>query len=178
MKWLKGLFVGIVLGFIVLCTIANLDAGYHGAADLERHFLENEEKYREAAEVLSDIAQRTDIPERFGWALAICRYDMSSKEEAFTEQVGSLYFNTYTSYAPYLQEEYTKMYDAVVDLFSSEDVYTIAVGAEQIKFYNDEDYGVVYNIICAEDKTKIYVPMDIREQLEICDGWYAVVSSD
>ena len=178
MKWLKGLFVGVVLSFVTLCTIANLDTGYSGAKDLERHFLENEEKYREAAEVLSDIAQRADIPERYGWVLSIDRYDMSSMEEAFAEQVGSLYFNTYTSYAPYSQEEYTKMYDAVVELFSSEDVYAIAVGAEQIKFYNDEDYGVIYNIIYAEDETKIYVPMELREQLEICDGWYAVVSSD
>lgn len=174
MKWIMRIFVGILVVIVLLWAIVRITTRYHDAEDLEKVFLENEEEFRIAAAKLSEILLRND---NNGINISTKNYYAEPyREGLFVEQIGTLYFITTNS--PYPQEEYINIYDAVAVLISSLDLYAIAAGPDAICFCASLSYGIDCDIFYTADGESPRVDHTIKDQVKICDGWYAVITHD
>ena len=173
MKWLKGIVIGILVIIVVLWAIVKITTKYSSVTELEALFLENEEKFCTAAEILTNVCSENDnnikiYTENF--------YANSSSNKIFVEQVGELYFISFDH--PYSHEDCIKMYDAVNELFSSHELWGITGSAYGMTFCASLSYGIECDIIYSKDGTVPTVQLTVKEQTKICDGWYAIISHD
>lgn len=173
MKWIIRIIAGLLVIFLVLLVIVRLNIKYHTAEDLEEIFLEKQEAFCEAKNVLLDICLKHNSE------ISISKknhFAQSPDSGRHIVQVGSLYF--ISSDDPYSQEEYKRMYDATQDILLSNDLYGISGDTKEIGFGAYFSRGIHCVIIYRADGNQPKVGMAIRDQLELGDGWYAIISTD
>lgn len=173
MKWTIRILVGLLAAFLGLIAIARLTTKYHTAEDLEDLFLENQEAFCEAKNVLLDICLKHNSE------ISISKknhFAQSPDSGRHVVQVGSLYFISLEDL--YSQEEYKRMYDAVEDLFLSHDLYAISGDTKEIGFGAYLSYGIHCAILYRADGGQPKVVTSLHDQLEIGDGWHAIISTD
>lgn len=174
MRWIKRIFAGVAVIFLILFLIVKITTEYSTVIELENLFLENEEEFRRAAEVLTDVFLKT------GGSINIDTeniYADANDDRIIVEQINELYFISFNDEV-YSQEEYRKMYDAVEMLFLSLKIDAIAGSEQQIIFCVELAYGVESDIYFRTDGAQPAVLQTVKEQAEICDGWYAIISHD
>ena len=175
MKWIKRIFVCLLVLFIVLWVIVKSTTKYTTGKELERLFTENENDFRRAAQILTDVLSNNKDTISIS-SISTSKYSGDIPNDRFVvEQLNDLYFMSYNTYS---QEDYILMYDAVDVLFSSLEIEGVAVANEQIYFCISSYAGTVSDIIYRSDDEQPFVFHTVKEQSKISDGWYIVISHD
>ena len=173
MKWIKRLSIGMLIAFFMLWLIVGLTTNHTTVQELKNLFFENEGDFRRTAEVLTEVLSKHDA----GISINTRNfYADRTDDRLVVEKIGSLYFVSVDEH--FTQEEYFKMYDAVADLISSERLWGISGSGEKVTFCVSLHNGIESDIIYKADGTPPAVLQTVKEQGEICDRWYSIITHD
>ena len=173
MKWIIRILAGLLAFLLGLIAIVRLTTKYHTAEDLENLFLEDQEAFCEAKNVLLDMRSKHPV----GITISSDNfYAQFPESHRHVVQIGSLFFTS--SVDCYSQQEYNVMYKAVAPLFLQHDLDSIAINTKAIVFCASLSYGVECDIIYRVDGDQPVVFWTIEDQVDIGDGWYAIISTD
>ena len=167
MKWRLHYFICILMIFVLLLAYVRLAQEPH-AEDVEEIFLEHEEAFCEVTDELFRIVSRYVIVR--STFIDTREYE----DEPYDEKVGDLYF--YTEWVPYTKSDYDEMYDAVADLVAELNLVGIALNPGCIDYCISMGANQDLHLVYVADGEPLNIALEIKEEKEICDGWYAIVS--
>lgn len=167
MKWIYSV-ISILMTPVLLIAIFGIFSEYN-TENLETLYWENEEEFCEVADELIRIARRNETPN------VTHIYTESHEDMRLVEQKGALHF--YATQYSYPRADYADMYDVAEELVSSLDIFCIAIGPDRVDFNVAQTYAGSLHIFYVADGAALDVSMMVaKEKMQICDGWYAVVT--
>lgn len=168
-KWRWHYIISILMIPVLLLVCVRIYKTPH-AEDIEQLFLEHQEEFYQLASDLKEIAYRND-PESGariteGFALG-----------SFIEQIDSLKY--YSEGPPFPREEYDNIHSVVADLYSSLNLCGIGFDQWGVQIVISESYyGNCRLFYLPFDDSLDVIAYRIKEEIDLSQGWYAVVTYD